>query len=47
MPKPRISILPKRSLRERILPPEALDMLTGFADVVINLVIPRSLLRGG
>ena len=25
-----------RSLRERILPPEAMDMLRGFADVVIN-----------
>ena len=36
MARPTISLLPKRSLRERILPPEALDMLQGFADVVIN-----------
>ena len=36
MARPTISLLPKRSLRERILPPEALDMLQGFADVVMN-----------
>jgi phosphoglycerate dehydrogenase-like enzyme len=36
MERPRIHILPKRSLREDILPPESIEMLQSFAEVTIN-----------
>ena len=36
MEKPKIRLLLKGSLREKILPPEALDNLKRFADVEVN-----------
>ena len=36
MAKPRIYILPRKSLRENILPPESIELLQSFAEVTIN-----------